>query len=121
MKPRVRSLVMLVAAVAISLGAVLEIRNHSRRDLQFSKVMSYQMAASWHYREAMHCRVEGTPYPRADRVRVNGDYHPGMIPAPVTGWGAEASFHEEWAERLAERAEIGLRLLEAVDAKLLLH
>ena len=121
MKFRVRSLLALVAVVALIAAVILEIRNHSRRDLLFSKVMSYYMAANWHCREAMNCRGQGSPYPRAERLKENSTYYPGAIPGRVTSWGMEASFHDEWADRFGVKAETGLRQLEEIDAKLLLH
>jgi len=120
-RPSVRSLLALVAAVALIAAATLEIRHHSRRDLLLSKVMSYYLAATWHCREAMNCRGQSSPYSRADRLRENTSYHPGAIPGRVTSWGMEASFHDEWAHRLGVKAETGLRQLEVVDAKLLIR
>ena len=117
----IRSLLALVVVFALILALIFEVRNHSRRDLLFSKVMSYYMAASWHCREAMNCRGQSSPYPRAERLKENSTYYPGAIPGRVTSWGMEASFHDEWADRFGVKAEIGLRQLEEIDAMLLLQ
>ncbi len=118
-RPSVRSLLVLVAVFAFGLALIFEIRNHSRRDDQFPYVMTYYMAANWHRREAMNCRRQSSPYPRAERLKENRSYAPGTLPAGVTSWGAEASFHEEWTERFDEKAGVALRQLEAISEKLL--
>jgi hypothetical protein len=117
----VRSLLALVVVVALIAAVILEIRNHSRRDDLYSRVMTYYMAANWHCREAMNCRVQSSPYPLAERSKENSTYYPGAIPGQVTSWGAEATFHDEWANRFGVNAETGLRELEEIDAKLLFH
>ncbi len=115
----VRWLLALVVLAALVVTSILEIRNHSQRDLQFSKVMTYYMAANWHCREAMNCRGQSSPYPLVERVKENRGYHPGAIPGQVMSWGAEAFFHDEWANRFSVKADNGLRELEVIDAKLL--
>ena len=115
----VRSLLALVVAVALLLGAITEIRNHAERDDLFSKVMSSYMAANWHHREAIHCRAQTSPYPQAERAKVNRGFSPDTLPAPLKSWPEEASFHEEWGRRLGEKAEAQYRQLEAIHAKLL--
>jgi hypothetical protein len=121
MRLRIRLLLALVAVVALIATVVLEIRNHSQRDLLFSKVMTYYMAATWHCREAMNCRGQSSAYPRAERLKENSSYYPGALPGQVASWGTEASFHDEWAHRFGVKAETGLRQLEEIDAKLLFH
>jgi hypothetical protein len=117
----IRSLLALVAVVALVSAVIFEIRNHSRRDLLLSKVMSYYMAATWHCHEAMNCRGQSSLYTRIERLKENRNYYPGAIPGQVTSWGMEASFHDEWAQRLGVKAEAHLRQLEEIDAKLLFH
>ncbi len=115
----VRWLLALVVVVAPGVALSLDIRNHSRRDLQCSRVMTDYMVANWHCREAMKCRTQSSPYSRAIRIQVNRDYFPGALPGTVASWGAEASFHGEWADRFSEKAETGLRELDEIYAKLL--
>jgi len=117
----VRSLLALVVVVALVLGAIFEIRNHSRRDMLFSKVMSRDKAANWNHHEAIRCRATTGAFPRNERARDNRGYQPGILPAHVTDWGAETSFYEYWGQRLGDEADGLLQQLEAVDANLLFH
>lgn len=121
---RVRTVMAIIALVALGFGITFELKNDAERDRLLWRQADLYRQAAIHHKRALECKVaEEThqPYRPLDRTkllvgdRVRRPVPPGGFPS----WQAEMLNHEYWGNRLCDQADGSDRDLEAVQAKLL--
>jgi hypothetical protein len=122
---KVRTLMAVIAVVAVGLGVAFEVKNHVERDriLRF-RADSYRQVAI-HFRRALECKHAAErldPYPPAERARLlSGDRL--RMPIPPGGfksWEHELLNHQYWGNRIFDVTDSLEPRLEAIEARLLL-
>jgi hypothetical protein len=108
---RVRTLMLVVALIALAFGIPVEWMNHRRRDRCLQGACRAYERGIWHLRQAANClRRAGTgPYPRAERLAVIDEYlgagysKGAALPGVLTNWSGEAEWHLYWGNRIADQ------------------
>jgi len=104
---RVRTLIVIVAVVALGMGAVIGWVKHSEydSDLELQTRISRQIA--WHLRQANACRAaeaRGLPYPKKDRAQLFANQVTifRTLNYSLPDWPTEARLHDDWASALQD-------------------
>jgi hypothetical protein len=123
---RVRTLMAIVALVALGFGATFEARNHALRDQALRIRGDRHREAAIHFKRALECALaieRQEPYRPAERAReLAGDrvrtlWPPGRCPS----WGAELEDHRYWGYRIHDEAIGCDEHLDAIEGRLLIH
>jgi hypothetical protein len=122
---RVRTLMAIVALVAIGFSVAFELKNHAERDrLLRRRADGYRLAAI-HRMRTLECKLawdRQDPYSSVERAKLLAGDRVGM-PIPPGGfrsWEGEMLNHQHWGDRFFDVADSLERNLEAVEARLLL-
>jgi hypothetical protein len=115
---KVRTLMLVIAAIACVIGGSIEWWNHRQRDQSLKSALEPYERATWHYLQLRDCTSnEGrVPYRVSERATVIDEFMgPGYSKASFganffEGWAAEANWHRHWSERLMD--SLGTRSLE---------
>jgi hypothetical protein len=129
---RVRTLMALVALVALGFGVAFEVRNHAERDRLLKARLNPYRHASVHLMRALECKSamdRQAPYRQAKRMELlSSDPTRGRLPVgPFRSWQEEFEWHMYWGNRLFYQTQ-GEHVardkyvdeIQAVEAKLLL-
>jgi hypothetical protein len=123
---RVRTMMAIIAFIALGFGVTFELKNHAERDRLLRRRDDCYRQAAIHYKRALECKLAEDaqhPYRPAERVklsasdRVRGSFMP---PGGFRSWQAEYSDHLYWGSRMYDQADGWEQNLEAVEARLLL-
>ncbi len=122
---RVRTLMALVAFVAVGFGFTFELKNHVEWDRVLRARGDRYRDAAIHFRRAMECKVaqdSQDTYRPADRAKLlAGDrVRTFLPPGGFRSWGAEFEDHLYWGMRIYGEAISCDEKLEAIEARLLL-
>jgi hypothetical protein len=119
---RVRTLMLVVALVALGFGAAFELRNHAKRDRLLKSESRLYEAAAWHWEQALVCRdSEGKrPYPPAARRKLFATRGAAAYLGNFRSWADESECNFYWARRLFDQADGQKMMREPLEARLLL-
>jgi hypothetical protein len=106
---RVRTLLVVIALGALTLGSAIGWVIHSKYDHQLELDLRMSRQIAWHLRQAKDCRAaeaSGLPYPKQERQRLFADHitifrHPSA--PPPCDWPTEVKLHDEWAVAMQDR------------------
>jgi hypothetical protein len=122
---KVRTLMAIIAVVAVGFGVAFEVKNHVERDqiLRF-RADNYRQVAI-HFRRALECKRAAErldPYPPAERARLlSGDGLRMQIPpGGFKSWEHELLNHQYWGSRIFDVTDSLEARLEAIEARLLI-
>ena len=107
---KVRTLLAIVALVAITLGGSIEWRNRRGRDRCLEREARLLKQIGWHQRQAIYCRraeAWGHSYSDQDRLDliVQNVTTVMSLKLSITDWDTEARFHESYVLWLGDRAK----------------
>jgi hypothetical protein len=123
---RVRTLMAVIALVALGFGITFELKNHADRDrLQRRRIKCYREAAI-HFMRAGQCNVNAKsqkPYNSPVRAKL---WASELVLSPCgagyfQSWESEYNQHLYWGNRIFDNIEDSDRLLKAIEAKLLIR
>ncbi len=122
---RVRTLMTIVAIVALSLSACFEWRNHAERDRLISRRADCYRNAAIHYKRALECQLAiaaKTPYQQGTRAKllVGDRVRSFSLPGGFLDWQAEFRNHLYWGQRIQDEADGWDTKVKAIDARLVL-
>ncbi len=123
---RVRTLMAIVAVVALGFGVAFELENHAERD-RFLRVLSdRRREAMTHFMRAMECTLameRSDPYhPAARATELRGDrVRTFLPPGGFRSWEGELEDHRYWGMRSHDETVGCDERLEAIEARLLIH
>ena len=122
---RVRTMMALVAVLAIGISAGFEWKNRAERDrLARGRANCYREAAI-HYKRAMECQLAiaaKTPYQPATRAKLlAGDRVRGFsFPGGFLDWQGELANHLYWGQRIFDESDVWDLRVRAIEARLVL-
>jgi hypothetical protein len=123
---RVRTMMAIIAVVALGFGIAFELKNHADRDrLQRRRIKCYREAAI-HFMRAWQCDGAARSqkaYPVAERTKL---WASEIVLSPLNAgyfqsWESEYNQHLYWGNRIFDNIEDSDRLLKAIEAKLLVR
>jgi hypothetical protein len=95
---RVRTLMAIVASVALGFGVTFELKNHAERDRLLKVQFKIYRYAAIHQMRALECKIaEGKlPYRPAERMKLlSSDLTRGWLPGGVfPSWQVECEYHK---------------------------
>ena len=107
---RVRTMMAIVAIVALGFGITFELKNHADRDRRLTLQADLYRRAAIHFKRALECKAAKEthlPYRPADRAKllagdlVRSPVPPGGFPS----WQAEMLNHEYWGARIYDQTD----------------
>jgi hypothetical protein len=121
---RVRTLMTIIAVIALAFGITFELKNHAERDRVLRRRADCYREAAIHFRRLLECdgaNQSQTPYQSAERTKL---WTSEFVLCPcMTGgfrsWESEYYQHLYWGTRIFDTTEDD-RLLRALEAKLLI-
>ena len=121
---RVRTLMAIIAVIALAFGITFELKNHAQRDQMLRRRAECYREAAIHFRRAWECdgaNRSQKPYQSAERTKL---WTSELVISPcITGafrsWESEYLQHLYWGNRIFDQVEDSDRLLRAIEAKLL--
>ena len=118
---RVRTLMALVALVALGFGATFEWKNHAELDRLLRLQADRYRQAAIHLKRAQECNVPEDskyPYRPAERAKLlAGDRIRSYPPGGFLSWQAERAHHLYWGGRIYDEADGWDRKLDAIEAR----
>jgi hypothetical protein len=123
---RVRTLMALVALVAVGFGVAFEWTNHAERDRLLKLQLNRYRYAAFHQKRALECQsaeARQLPYRPAERMKLlSDDPTRGWLPGRnFRSWEEESSHHMYWGNRYFDVSQGKFADdLRAVEARLLL-
>jgi hypothetical protein len=123
---RVRTVMAIVALVALGFGVTFEASNHALRDQALRIPGDRYREASIHFKRAVECQLaieRQEPYLPAERGKeLAGDRVRNFWPLGSSpSWGAELQNHLYWGYRSYDEATTSDERLDAIEARLLIH
>jgi hypothetical protein len=122
---RTRTLMAIVALVALGISLAFEWKNHAERDRLLSRRADGFRQAAIHHKRALECKFgeeRQQPYQPAERAKLlaSDRVRSSTPPGGFRSWQAELLDHEHWGARMYDQAEDLDRTVQAVEARLLL-
>jgi hypothetical protein len=124
-RPRVRTLMAIIAVIALACGITFELKNHAERDRVLRRRADCYREAAIHFRRAWECdranRSE-KPYQSAERTKL---WTSELVLSPCItfafrSWESGYLQHLYWGNRIFDQIDDLDRLLRAIEAKLLI-
>jgi hypothetical protein len=122
---RVRSMMTIVALVALGCGVAFELRNRAERDRLLRHQADRYRQAAIHHKRALECKVaedRQVPYRPAERAKdlAADRVRSSMPPGGFRSWEDELGDHLYWGNRIYDEAVGSDQNLKAIEAKLFL-
>ena len=122
---RVRTLLAIIAVIALAFGVTFELKNHAERDRVLRRRADCFREAAIHFRRLWECDGANRgqqPHESAERTKL---WTSELVLSPrITGafrsWESEYYQHLYWGTRIFDTTEDSDRLLRAIEAKLLI-
>jgi hypothetical protein len=122
---RVRTLMAIIAFIALAFGITFGLKNHAERDRVLRRRADCYREAAIHFRRLWECdgaNRSQKPYQSAERTKL---WTSEFVLCPcMTGgfrsWESEYYQHLHWGTRIFDQVEDSDRLLRAIEAKLLI-
>jgi hypothetical protein len=122
---RVRTLMAIIAVIALAFGITFELKNHALRDRMLRRRAECYREAAIHFRRAWECdgaNRSQTPYQSAERTKL---WTSELVLSPCItsafrSWESEYLQHFYWGNRIFDQIDDSDRLLRAIEAKLLI-
>ncbi len=123
---RLRTMMAIIALIAVGFGSAFELKNHIQRDLALRVPADRYREVAIHHRRALECQFaldRHEPYHPAVRAKLRAAdrVRSMMPPSGFASWGAELNDHLYWGERIYGEAENCDQYLEAIEERLLLR
>jgi hypothetical protein len=122
---RVRTLMAIIAVIALAFGITFELRNHAERDRVLRRRADCYREVAIHFRRAWECdgaNRSQKPYKSTERTKL---WTSELVLSPCVtvafpSWESEYLQHLYWGTRIFDQVEDSDRLLRAIEAKLLI-
>ena len=123
---RVRTLMAIIAFIALGFGVTFELKNHAELDRLLRRQAESNRQAAIHFRRALECKFADDrhdPYRPAERAKLllSDRVMNFTSPGGFRSWDEEMQNHRYWGSRIYDQVQVYVLNLEAVEAKLLIH
>ena len=122
---RVRTMMAIIALIALGFGVTFEVKNHAERDrLLRQQADAYGRAAN-HYRRALEsvlAQESQQPYRPAERAKLLAGDRVSILTPPggFRSWEHEYLHNRYWGDRIYDNTDVLDRRLQAAQVRLLL-
>ncbi len=121
---RVRTLMAIIAVIALAFGITFELKNHAERDRVLRRRADRYREVAIHFRRAWQCdgaRRSQKPYQSAERTKLwTSELVSPCMTVAFPSWESEYNQHVYWGQRIFDQLDNSDRLLRAIEAKLLI-
>ena len=122
---RVRTMMAIIALIALGFGVAFELKNHADRDRVLRVRADRYRDAAIHHRRALECKLaedRHDPYPRAEPAKLLAGDRVRMFvpPGGFRSWEGEFDNQLQWGLRIHDEAQTCDQILEVIEARMLL-